>query len=250
LGCTGPTPRELEKDAAMENRAKELEAPTRPRLDPGPNTPPPAADALDQCAGKLASDSALERMQAANTLRRAQLEGVRACLRVLAQPDAAAAARILDFLAALNMDDLDADVQASVRVAAAARLKSQDVRQRVAAADALAAIGANGVRTEFLSAITDGERKVRWAVVRRFSDHPEELENAQLMLLAGFLGDARLASGARADVHALLLAVFERCSRGLKPEGYDPYADVRGQRAAIASWEAWARTVVIAPLPR
>lgn len=250
LGCTGPTPRDVDKDAAIETRAKTLPAPIRPKLDPPPQSPPDSALALEQAALDLASETPLMRMQAANRLRRAQAQGVKACLKVQSAASPLQATRILDFLAGLNPDDFDAELLGEIRVAAARHLKAADGALRIAAARLISALGVSGVRTDFLAAIVDTERKVRWAVVERFSSRPEELENAQLMVLVSFLADGKLESAIRADVHALLLAVFEKCSRGLKPEGYDPYADPKGQRELIAAWDSWARTVVITPLPR
>jgi hypothetical protein len=192
----------------------------------------------------------LPRQQAASQLKLAGADGVSACLRVLADAEPALIGRILNFFASLEIDAYSADVQSAVRAAAAKYLKATDAPVRVAASQLLASLGAGGVRTEFVSAIIDSERKVRWAVVQRFSGHPEELENAQLMLLVSFISDGKLDSSARGDSYTLLLAVFERYSKGAKPEGYDPYADPKGQRDSLLAWEQWARTVVITPQPR
>lgn len=159
----------------------------------------------------------------------------------------AAAAKILEFLATTDLDAFSAEVRASMCTSAARQLKSPNAEVRVAAAQLLAVAGVPGVRTEFVQAITDSERKVRWAVVRRFSEHPQDLENAQLMVLVSFIADSKRDSAVRSDVHALLLAVFATYSRGQKPEGYDPWADPAGQRESLDAWERWARTVVITP---
>ncbi len=248
--CSGPTPRDLDKDDYVKERAQNLAAPERAKLNPPPNSPAPAALSLEICAQDLASIAPLARLQAANTLKRAGAEGIAACLKVLGAGEAGMVGRILDFFASQDIDSLPADVQSAMRAAAAKNLKSGESPVRVAAAQMLAALGAGGVRTEFLSAITDSERKVRWAVVQRFSEHPEELQNAQLMLLVSFIADAKLGSATRGDAHTLLLAVFEKYSKGAKPEGYDPYKDPKSQGAAIAAWENWARAVVITPSPR
>lgn len=248
--CTGPTPRDLDKDTVARERAENLAAPERPKLNPPANAPSPAASALDQCVQDLAAPTPLARLQAAGQLRRAGNEGIAACLRAMPAGSAVVVARIFDFFASLDIDSMEAGVQAEVRAAAAKHLKSADAQVRVAAAHMLAALGAGGARTEFLSAVTDSERKVRWAVVQRFSEHPDELQNAQLMLLAGYLADPKLNSAVRGDAHTLLLAVFERYSKGARPEGYDPYADPKMQGASVAAWENWARAVVITPLPR
>lgn len=234
----------------MEARAREFNAPARPRLEPPAQSPAPAAAVLEQYAIDLASSTPLVRMQAANRLRQAQADGVRACLRVLESAKPAIAEPVLRFLSSLDLEDIGADHQAAVRTVAARNLKSPDAPLRVAAAQLLGATGPGTTRTEFLAAIVDPERKVRWAVVRRFSEFAHELESAQLMVLVSFLADARLDSATRADVYTLLLAVFEKVSRGLPPEGYDPYADPKSQRASIAAWEAWARNVVLSPTPR
>lgn len=234
----------------MEARAREFNAPARPPLEPPPQVAAPSALILDQYARDLASSTPLVRMQASNRLRHAQAEGVKACLRVLENAVAAIAEPILRFLSSLDLQDIGAEHEAAVRAMAARNLKSPHAPLRVAAAQLLCAAGPGTTRTDFLAAIVDPERKVRWAVVRRFSEFASELENAQLMVLVSFLADEKLNSATRGDVHTLLLAVFEKLSRGLRPEGYDPYADPKLQRAAVAAWEAWARSVVISTTPR
>lgn len=248
--CTGPTPRELERDAQVSSRANELAAPERPKLNPPQGAPAQPADSLETSARELASTLPLTRLQAANQLKRAAAEGIYACLRVLAKSGDLVNARILEFLAAQDYEAYSADVLAGVREAAAKQLKVDVASVRQAAAQMLGTLGAGGARTDFLSAITDKERKIRWAVVQRFAEHPDELGNAQLMVLVSYLGDSKLDSATRSDVYTLLLAVFERYSRGLKPEGYDPFADPKAQGSSVAAWESWARVVVITPLPR
>jgi hypothetical protein len=234
----------------MEARAREFNAPARPLLEPPVQAPAPLALALEQCAKDLASSTTLVRMQAANRLRHAHVDGVKACLRVLESAEATVSEPIFRFLSSLDLQDIGAEPEAAVRAIAARNLKSPHAPLRVAAAQLLCAAGPGTMRTDFLAAIVDPERKVRWAVVRRFSEFASELENAQLMVLVSFLADEKLNSATRGDVHTLLLAVFEKLSRGLRPEGYDPYADPKFQRPAVAAWEAWARSVVISPTPR
>ncbi|CAG0934430.1 hypothetical protein PLCT1_02725 [Planctomycetaceae bacterium] len=248
--CSSPTPRDLDKDELVKDRAQNLEAPERPKLNPPPNAPATGPLTLEMCAQDLAAQAPLARLQAANQLKRAGAEGIAACLKVLGAGRAAVVARIFDFFASQDIDSLPAEAQADMRASAAKHLKSTEAPVRIAAAQMLASLGAGGVRTEFLSAITDTERKVRWAVVRRFSEYPDELQNAQLMLLVSFIADAKLDSATRGDAYTLLLAVFEKYSKGAKPEGYDPYADPKCQGAAVSAWENWARAVVITPLPR
>jgi hypothetical protein len=248
--CTGPTPREIERDALIADRANVLAAPERPRLNPPPEAPAQPADSLETCVRELASSLPLARIQAANQLKRAAAEGISACLRVLLKADVLVNTRILEFLAAQDYEAYSADVLEGVREAAAKQLKIEVAAVRQAAAQMLGTLGAGGARTEFLSAITDKERKIRWAVVQRFAEHPDELGNAQLMVLANYLGDSKLDSATRGDVYTLLLAVFEKYSRGLKPESYDAFADPKSQAACVTAWEGWARAVVITPLPR
>lgn len=234
----------------MEERAKAHPQPERPPLDQSADAPPLQPSQLEHWAEELGSPSALTRTQAANRLQQARGEGVAACLRKIDSAADPVVARVLDFLAVLDLHDVAPEHLEPARSAAARRLKSASEAVRVAAACMLCAAGPGSARTDFLGAITDGARKVRWAVVRRFSDHPDELENAQLMLLASYLGDTKLGAAVRADVHTLLLAAHDAFSRGQRPESYDPYADVSSQRSAIVGWESWARTVVIVPAPR
>jgi hypothetical protein len=58
---------------------------------------------------------------------------------------------------------------------------------RKAAAWALRAHGPGAQRTVFLRAMEDPERSVRWAVVERFAEHPEEIEHAQRLILVKLL---------------------------------------------------------------
>jgi len=151
------------------------------------------------------------------------------------------AAANLEFLATLDFELLPREMLEASRQAAAAGLKREQADIRLAAAKLLNRQGPGDRRTEFISAVCDEQRKVRWQVVRRYSANPGELESAQLLLLVSFLSDGRLSSEVRGDVYALLLAVHEALSRGAKPPVYDPWAAPEAQAAALAQWDAWAR---------
>lgn len=242
MGCTGPVPRENSRDADMAHTRELHDTPARPKLNNGSKAAESPRSLSDQTL-KLASRQPLVRMQAANCLRQAGPEGVRASLVACQDASLEVAARNLEFLASIDLDLLSPELQASLRTVSIGALKQSDRAIRGFAAKVMEVHGAGDLRTEFLTAVRDPDRIVRWSVVARFSHHPRELENAQLLVLVSFLDDAKLSSDIRADVFGLLLAVFERLSKGKKPASYDPYQPAGGQRDGLAAWAAWARSV-------
>ncbi|KAA0213675.1 hypothetical protein EDM80_07835 [bacterium] len=240
-GCTGPTPRAFQDDQAKATTRQDLEPPARPKLEREAQDPPRSTASLADDARHLASDEPLERLQSAQRLRQAGADGAAASLKAVAMEHGKVAAANLEFLAALDFEGLPREMLEAARQAAAAGLRREQAEIRLAAAKLLHRQGPGDRRTEFISAICDEQRKVRWQVVRRYSDNPGELESAQLLLLVSFLSDGKLAAEVRGDVHALLLAVHEALSRGARPPAYDPWAAPEVQAAALAQWDAWAR---------
>ena len=148
---------------------------------------------------QLSSEITLERIQADNRPKQAGPKGLLAVAAYLQDPKARPEQLIeaLRFMASADFGNLDNDQTATVREALAYCLSHKDGKVRVQAARALQVHGPGAQRTVFLTGIGDTERRVRWAVVRRFSDHPDELDKAQRLILLSYL-----ESGSRDDFTA------------------------------------------------
>lgn len=189
-GCIQPPSRDPGRDAAMAQSQEQL-APTvrtpvnseRKTADDPPNPP------LREDVPLLSSDIPLQRIQADNRLNQAGAKGLLAVAEFLYSKKATAAQLIeaLRFAAAADISNLDPDDTAALREALAHSLSHPDAKVRVQAARALQVHGPGAQRTTFLTAIRDSEIRVRWAVVRRFSDNPRELDKAQRSILLSFL---------------------------------------------------------------
>lgn len=155
------------------------------RVQPGDPAPPPLAKDV----AMLSSDIRLERIQADNRLRQAGQPGLMAAAKYLDDPNAPAKALIeaMNFLMRADLEIMPAAQASEVRLRLAALLNHADGKVRAAAARTLQVLGPGSQRTAFLQAIGDTESRVRWAVVRRFGDFPEEADRAQLLILLGFL---------------------------------------------------------------
>ncbi|MCB9894126.1 MAG: hypothetical protein H6839_06750 [Planctomycetes bacterium] len=150
----------------------------------------------------LASEIPMQRIQADNRLQQAGAEGLMAVAAFLKSKRATPAQLVeaLHFIAAADFAALDAEQATKVREALVSCLEHPNGKVRIEAARALQVHGPGSQRTIFLTAIGDPERRVRWAVVRRFSDHPEELDQVQRTILLGYLeADTRDAFNA-ADI--------------------------------------------------
>lgn len=169
------------------------------RATPGDPTPP----ALVADVRALSSEIRLNRIQAENRLRQAGAKGVMAAADFLVQPGNPDSALIeaMNFLMRIDFESLDAAQATRVRDQLAALLVHAHDDVRATAARALQVIGPGSQRTAFLRAITDPERRVRWAVVRRFGDFAEEADRAQLLILLGFLQGGMEADFDRADTN-------------------------------------------------
>ncbi len=151
---------------------------------------------------QLSSEIPLERIQADNRLKQAGADGILAAAGFLHDRKAEPRKLIeaLRFIASAAFNELDAGQAAAAREALAHCLGHPDAGVRVQAARALQVHGPGAQRTVFLTAIGDPERRVRWAVVRRFSDSPAELDKNQRGILLGYLDSGTRAEFAGADL--------------------------------------------------
>ena len=149
----------------------------------------PANPTLKEDVPLLASEIPLQRIQADNRLNQAGAKGLVEVAVFLKRKDATPVQLIeaLRFIAAADFAALEADEASEVREALSHCLDHPNGKVRVEAARALQVHGPGSQRTVFLTAIGDTERRVRWAVVRRFSDHPEELDRTQRTILLSYL---------------------------------------------------------------
>lgn len=159
----------------------------------------PPNPALKDDVLQLSSEIPLERIQADNRLKQAGAEGILAVAVFLrdGQPPSNQLVEALRFVASVEFESLDAEQAATIREALLHCLSHSDPMVRVQAARALQVHGPGAQRTLFLTAISDSERRVRWAVVRRFSDHPAELDRDLRRILLAYLD-----AGTRADFEA------------------------------------------------
>jgi hypothetical protein len=201
-GCISPPNRDLKRDADMQRNKQLLQPDIRGPVDAKRKTPDdPPNPPLDDDVQLLSSDIALEHIQATNRLNQAGTEGLLAVGRYVhdssAEPEQLREA--VRFIASADFSDLDADQSAFMREALATALRHEDVRVRVPASRALHVHGPGAQRTAFLTAIIDPERRVRWAVVQRFSENPSELDRAQREILISYLDAATRQAFGSAD---------------------------------------------------
>lgn len=202
-GCIGPPPRD--SDDEMERSQVLLRPDVRPpvdddrKTDDDPTAPPLRDDVL-----QLSSDIPLLRIQADNRLNRAGANGLMAVAEFIGSGEGEPHQLIeaLRFVLAADFTPLEAEQVSEVRDALASCLDHEHGKVRVQAARALQVHGPGAHRTEFLAAIADPERRVRWAVVRRYNDHPRELGWAQREMLIKMLYAQPRAEFTAADVDA------------------------------------------------
>jgi hypothetical protein len=189
--CVAPPARDTTIDDAMKQRNERLRPEVRGPID---NTrrveadPPPPA--MDHDVMLLASPNALDRIQADNRLRARGVEGILVVARFLPRTGTTTEQLVeaVEFLTGADLKDLDAAQGADVRALLAVLLAPErPAAVRKAAAWALRAHGPGAQRTVFLRAIEDKERAVRWAVVERFGENPQEVEDTQRLLLVKLL---------------------------------------------------------------
>ncbi|MCC6572231.1 MAG: hypothetical protein IT462_00440 [Planctomycetes bacterium] len=238
--CAGPTARDTEKDTRSEKRAEILKPEIRPRIQPDADDDPKPAE-FETLVKALSSPVGLERLKASQRLSRAGVQGVLAAAAYAADPDYGE--RALRYLATADFAGLKPEQQAEVRKRAIAGLASPTTAIRVAAAEVFQRLGPADYDGEFVNALFDAERAVRWSVVRRYTDNPLELKPVHVVRLAAALGDRKLSTDVRADAMAVLLQQHQKRSEAAKPPTYDPYKDPALQEAEVSAWRAWAATI-------
>lgn len=189
-GCIGPPPRDSNRDEEMQRSQELLRPDVRPpvdatrKTDDDPTDPPLRDDVL-----QLSSDIPLLRIQADNRLNRAGADGLMAVSDFIGGSEGEPNQLIeaLRFMLAADFTPLEGEQVSEVRAALARCLGHEHGKVRVQAARALQVHGPGAHRTEFLAAIADPERRVRWAVVRRYNDNPLELGWAQREMLIKML---------------------------------------------------------------
>lgn len=189
-GCIQPPTRNQPEDQRMGESTDLLQPKPRGPVDPAQSTPEdPKAPPLEHDVKLLSSDLPLQRVQADNRLRSAGSAGVLAAARFLAEAEAEPAATVeaLRFLEDVDIQGLDVPTREEVRRLIAGALRHQNALVRSHAARSLQVHGPGSQRTSFLEAIGDPERRVRWAVVRRFGDNPAEMDATQREVLISFL---------------------------------------------------------------
>ncbi|MCC7510679.1 MAG: EF-hand domain-containing protein [Planctomycetes bacterium] len=189
-GCIQPPTRNQPEDQRIGQSTEQLQPAPRGPVDPAQSGPEdPKAPPLEHDVKMLSSDLPLQRVQADNRLRAAGAAGVLAAARFLADAGAAPGAMIeaLRFLEDVDIQGLDVATREEVRRLLAGALGHKEGRVRSHAARSLQVHGPGSQRTAFLQAIGDAERRVRWAVVRRFGDNPAELDATQREVLISFL---------------------------------------------------------------
>lgn len=202
-GCFSPPTRDQKEDERMAASTAELSPQPRGSIDAAKAAPgDPPAPGLDEDVRRLSAERPLERMQAENRLRAAGPAGALAAARFLSA-DAAPSALVeaVVFLEDVDLTPMEHDQREDVRALLANALSHESALVRAHAARALQIQGPGAQRTAFLQAIADPERRVRWAVVRRFGDAPEELDAIQRQILISHLQVRPRASFDAQDVN-------------------------------------------------
>lgn len=221
-----------------------LKPPARPPVDAtraGPDDPPPPS--LQNAVTDLSHPIPLHAVQARNRLRQAGVDGT---LAVAAYLDLDAgdlerrreAARYLADLSPQEFGDLSESEAEIVRASAAEGLSSDDIELRVICSRVLQIHGPGAQRTRLLGAIADPERRVRWAVVRRFGQYPNELDLTQRRFLLKFL-----EAGTRDEFAALDTDADGGLSRTEYTGSNDAFASMDRDSNGKVTLAEWIRPV-------
>ncbi len=244
-GCIQPPTRNQPEDQRMGESTEQLQPKPRGPVDPAQSGPKdPKSPPLEQDVKLLSSDLPLQRVQADNRLRSAGSAGVLAAARFLEQATVAPGATIeaLRFLEDADIQGLDVPAREEVLRLLAGVLRHKDGQVRSHAARSLQVHGPGSQRTAFLQAIGDPERRVRWAVVRRFGDNPAEMDATQREVLISYLQVRTRARFDEADVNKDL-----QVTRGEFSGSDEQFAKLDSDadgRISLEEWTAPAPTAV------
>ncbi len=204
-GCFQPSARDQQRDEAAKEGTVLLQPPARRPVDARQAAEDdPAPPQLSEDVRRLSSEDPLEPIQANNRLRAAGERGVLAVAEFIrnAEEQELALAEAVRFLEDIELKDFAPEANETVRASLADLLKHPSPAVRERAARALQIHGPGTRRTEFVQAIADAHREVRWAVVRRYKDHPQELQRAQREILIGLLSVRPVQEFVGYDVNA------------------------------------------------
>lgn len=137
----------------------------------------------------LTSEDPLQRMQGANALRADLEAGVNEILSSLpvASVEVLLRIAILEWLKTSEVPDLSSELQVRLRACLADLLNDDSAEIRRHVAEIFQRFGPEEKRTEFLKAIADEDRRVRWSVVHYFGGNQNELNRIQRLILVGYL---------------------------------------------------------------
>jgi hypothetical protein len=240
-GCIQPPTRNLARDEAIRDSTEKLAPERRGPVDsPRATETDPPPPGLESDVRLLAGDVALDRIQANNRLRQAGTDGILAAARFLEVEDATDKERkeAIRFISDNDISGLESAELGEVRAMLAMCLDSDNPKVRAQAARALQIHGPGDVRTRFLQAINDTESRVRWSVVRRFGDHPQELNNTQRLFVIGFL-DAR----PRSEFHAADTTGSGYLTRGEFPGRDEEFRRLDRNEDGFIQLEEWISPV-------
>lgn len=207
----------------------------------GPEDPSPPS--LQNDVTSLSHPTPLVAVQARNRLRQAGVDGTLAVAEYLDRDPGAPerhreAARYLTDLTPQEFSDLSESEAEAVRASAAEGLASPDTELRILCARVLQIHGPGAQRTRLLGSIADPERRVRWAVVRRFGQFPHELDLTQRRFLLKFL-----EAGTRDEFAALDTDGDGALSRGEYTGSAETFASMDHDRNGTVSLPEWIRPV-------
>lgn len=188
-GCFSGPSRDLGRDEALKEAVNVNHPDVRNPIDPLKAPEDELATSLEGRVSLLTSEDPLQRMQGANALSSDLEAGVNEVLSFLlaANVEVLLKIAILEWLKTSEIPDLSSELQVSLRTCLAEMLNDDSAEIRRHVAEIFQRFGPEEKRTEFLQAIADEDRRVRWAVVHYFGAHQNELNRIQRLILVGYL---------------------------------------------------------------
>ena len=188
-GCVSGPSRDLGRDQAAEDAFKVNQPDVRSPIDPLKAPEDEPAMSLEGRVLLLTSEDPLQRMQGANALRADLEAGVNEILSSLpvASVEVLLRIAILEWLKTSEVPDLSSELQVRLRACLADLLNDDSAEIRRHVAEIFQRFGPEEKRTEFLKAIADEDRRVRWSVVHYFGGNQNELNRIQRLILVGYL---------------------------------------------------------------